>query len=125
MKVYGGTEAINYQSSRHLGLISVGNGKGLMGQYGTESINYPSSRHPGLISVDNGKGLMGQYGTESINYPSSRHPGLISVGNERMKKGQYGTDGTVRDRKYILPILQAPRLDQCWHCKDAEGTIRD
>jgi hypothetical protein len=48
-----GTEAINYQSSRHLGLISVGNGKGLMGQYGKESINYPSFRHLGLNNVGN------------------------------------------------------------------------
>jgi hypothetical protein len=48
----------------------------LMEQYGTESVNYPSSWHPGLISVGNGKGLMGQYGTESINYPSSRFPGI-------------------------------------------------
>ena len=53
MKVYGGTEAINYQSSRHLGLISVVNGNGLMGQYGTESVNYPSFKHPGLISGGN------------------------------------------------------------------------
>ncbi len=63
-------------------------GKGLMGQYGTESINYQSSRHPSLISVGNGKGLMGQYGTESINYQSSRHPGLISGGNVRVQNGR-------------------------------------
>ncbi len=59
------------------------------GLWWTEAINYQSSRHPGFFSVGNDKGLMGQYGTESVNYPSSRHPGLISVGNERMQKGQY------------------------------------
>jgi hypothetical protein len=96
-----------------------------MGQYGTESINYPSSRHPGLINVANGKGLIGQYWTEAINYQSSRHLGLISVGNVRVQKGQYGTDGTVRDRKYKLPVFQATKLDQCWQCKGAEGTTRD
>ncbi len=69
-----------------------------MRQYGTESINYQSSRHLGLISVGNGKGLMGQYGTESKKFPFSRHPGLTSVGNARMQEGQYGTDRTVRYR---------------------------